>query len=1458
MAAASGVAALGRTTRRCRERSACLPLPARRVAAAQDRLAAGVEMSNRGLGAFIMPEQLVRRLPIAVSFLCLLLVGLSAHGQVELPHGQFFLNRDDLLVKVMGGQVGVKRTWYRNQWNFNRAWNPLQFTFDSLDGSVKAIVKNGDQFDKKGGLYAFGNRQVIQATASGYRWQNRSGNWIEYDSKGRIRSYGDRSNVRVNVLSDDQGRIVGAQDHFGTQVLWYEYQGGLVSAVRDAANRRVQYVYANGRLVKYFDLMGNAWLYNYNSSGHLTSITDPENQTTKVAYDASGRVSSIRDNDGRGADYRYDYDKSKRQYYVQETTVGGKILEMWYDADGMLVRSDINGQTVRAVLKDGRTYQVTGPRGTTSAVDYDEWDNPVKITYADGRSEQYTYDSTYSNVLDWRDEGGVIFKYDYDSRGRLTQATEAVGRPEQRIVQYGRDEYGNVTTVRRLADDPSAIAERSVEYDDRGNAIRFTDAEGKVTLYDYDVLSNLVSMTDARGKTWRREYDNRRRLTARINPLGDAFHFEYDRLGRPVRATNPNGESVSLVVNAAGDLLSVTDPAGNATTLTYGPDGERSAFKERSGASTVQQFDSEGRLRRIQEVGGSSFDFLYEDSTGKSTGALLAGVRGPTFTQKFLYDQRDRVIATQDWVGDTLERSARYEFDVAQNLSRYFDPEGKSSTSQYDAFNRLLTFVDPNQYQTRYTYDKRNNLVQLNDAADKVSRFEYDRENRLVKEVRASGQTFTYTYDAVGNLIERVDALGQIYRYAYDDAWRLISEEHLDASGALTKFIVYSYDQVGRLTAYDDGETTGSYRYDTVGRKIAETVNYGSFALSYAYAYYPNGQKKSFTAPDGVTYTYTYDAASRLDSVQLPVGAISFSAHRWSLPTKVSLPGGVVQSYEYDSLMRINQIDVKSLAGTSVYRLGLTYNKSGQITSRADDAGTLTYAYDNGYRLTDVSAGGQPLEHYTLDAVGNRLTDIGASRTWQYGDNHELMSVGAASFEYDANGDLVRRTDTSGVTRYIRDVAQRLVRVEDATGHVFARYYYDPYGRRLWKEAAGVRTYFQYADEGLTGEYNATGKQLAAYGYLADSTWGTAPLFIRRDGEYFFVHNNELGAPQKLTRLDGSVVWSARYSSFGQATISANSTVSINLRLPGQYYDGETGLHYNGMRYYDPILGRYIEADPIGLTAGTNLYLYANGNPINWIDPTGRAAAPALNPVTGEFVWVAATSVVRVAVGCWGNPWCVAGVATASIATYLWFHRNQAGIPFICIPDPPRIPGYGDDGPPTVDPGNTGPPGYGPNGSNAGPPDFGPPPYPAAPPAKPSPGGYGSDGAPPQNPSPPGYAPDVPPGINDPMMSENGENGEKSCRNPNGCTGKQDHRDKVGELADRARAEAKEGEQVLENKQVRGYDSRRKPDVQIVDEEGRTRQIYEAERYPDSKRNRDREAEYDRLGIPHETQGLVR
>jgi RHS repeat-associated protein len=108
----------------------------------------------------------------------------------------------------------------------------------------------------------------------------------------------------------------------------------------------------------------------------------------------------------------------------------------------------------------------------------------------------------------------------------------------------------------------------------------------------------------------------------------------------------------------------------------------------------------------------------------------------------------------------------------------------------------------------------------------------------------------------------------------------------------------------------------------------------------------------------------------------------------------------------------------------------------------------------------------------------------------------------------------------------------------------------------------------------------------------------------------YYAHTDHLGTPRKLTDGNAQVVWIAEYEPFGLASVSEDpdgdgTQIEFNLRFPGQYYDKYSGLNYNYFRDYDPTTGRYLQSDPIGLTAGPNTYAYVSGNPLTWFDPLG-------------------------------------------------------------------------------------------------------------------------------------------------------------------------------------------------------------------------------------------------------------
>ena len=241
-------------------------------------------------------------------------------------------------------------------------------------------------------------------------------------------------------------------------------------------------------------------------------------------------------------------------------------------------------------------------------------------------------------------------------------------------------------------------------------------------------------------------------------------------------------------------------------------------------------------------------------------------------------------------------------------------------------------------------------------------------------------------------------------------------------------------------------------------------------------------------------------------------------------------------------------------------------------------------------------------ETYTYDSLGNRLSAAAVSGNWLYNLNNELNSYGTTTLTHDANGNITKKSVASVDTTYVYDEADRMEEVTDDNGVVIAAYYYDPFGRRLWKNTGSGRTYYLYSDEGPIGEYDSSGTEIKTYGYTMGSQWGTNPLFQKVGSDYYWYHNDHQGTPQKITDTTGTVVWSATYDSFGKAT-TGTETITNNLRFPGQYCDTETGLHYNWNRYYDPETGRYMRVDPVG--EGLNLYLYVQNNPLRYIDPKG-------------------------------------------------------------------------------------------------------------------------------------------------------------------------------------------------------------------------------------------------------------
>ena len=565
---------------------------------------------------------------------------------------------------------------------------------------------------------------------------------------------------------------------------------------------------------------------------------------------------------------------------------------------------------------------------------------------------------------------------------------------------------------------------------------------------------------------------------------------------------------------------------------------------------------------------------------------------------KYVYNGLgQKVQQIEDQGGLSLVTSYSYYTDG--ELHTVTDAEQKVTTYTYDALGRVKTVQDALSQATGYTYDAAGNLRSLTDAKTQTSSFSYNGLGSITGDTRPMGQSTTYSYTESGKLEAKTGARGQRTEYLYEDGTNLLTDiYYFDENDVQSGHVSFSYER-GQLSGYDDGEISASYDYNAFGQKLSETVNYPDFSKTFSYTYDNSGQKRSFTMPDGDTVSYSYDDANQLSSVRVPgAGSVSYPSYTLGRPDSMSSPGDT-RSYAYDALARLEDLDSAS------FDASYSYDDAGNILTKTTGDGTYEYDYDDLYRLTDVTDPVSDDETYTYDAVGNRASASNTTGDIEHNANNELNLYGDISFDYDANGNLTAKTSASESWAYSDNVRNRLVRVEE-NDLLIAEYGYDPFGRRLWKEVDGERTYFLYADEGLVAEYDEEGVELRSYGYKPDSTWGTDPLWLKEGGEYYWYQNDDLGTPQKLVDSSGTVVWSAIYSAFGEASIDIE-TVTNNLRFPGQYYDEETGLHYNWFRYYDPEIGRYTKIDPIGFSGGEiNLYGYGRNNPIIFRDVDGR------------------------------------------------------------------------------------------------------------------------------------------------------------------------------------------------------------------------------------------------------------
>ena len=1013
------------------------------------------------------------------------------------------------------------------------------------------------------------------------------------------------------------------------------------------------------------------------SLGKAGTVIDPSGAsgtTQKLANIwGGGRVGRL-DSKGCTTSAATQYLREQRVFQVTHIDCRGNTTVTVSDLQGNVLNSTFNGQRTASTQWDGAYIQKsTDARGHTTTTSYDTNYQPLQITHPDGSAEKNTYEPIHGHKTSHTNQLGVITTWAYDSKGRVIEWVEAKGQPEQRTTRYQYDQWGQLTSTTRGAGDgkqADAITQ-TYTYDSAGNVTSTTNGQGNTTATSYDRRGAPTSRTDALNRTTTFSIDAAGRLTQSTDPLGHSTQLRYDARGRRTHTISPTGKTQTTRYDSEGRAAETLAPGqseGAGTRIEYDTAGQPIKTTSPGGLVMQTSYDTKGRISKKTDPAGNTISYEYGQD-GTPNADLLIAIQYPTYKETYQYDSQGRQTTVTQHLengqnGQTQTRTQSQTYDALGQRVASTDPAGNTTLYRYDALGRLVETIDSLNQSTQQSWDAQDQLTTVTDANGNTHRFDYDKAGRLIKEARPLGGAIQYSYDAAGQLTQRTDAGGNTRTYSYDTAGRMTLEEHRLQGSALDQRISRQYDNDGLLASYEQQDGAGnlissaSYTKDLQGRTTQSAITYGkvtgsgTIAFTLGQGFNADGQLASHTYPDGSPQSYGYDKG-RLSQVTLPnQSQISYGNYQWSAPGQVTTPGAT-KTLAYDALQRHTRIEVKNNNNQQLALKTYQYDLAGNITQIDSDLGTTQYGYDKLSRLTQATPDnnlkslGLPQEQYGYDPVGNRTSSGHQPGAWSYNADNQLTRYprtepfsGAApadtSVSFTAQGHTLQEKSGAWQRDYRYNAAERLI--ETSQNGQTTSYRYDPFGRRISKTAgsgaASTTTYFLYSDTGLLAEADSQGNLTKAYGFnpkaAQQGLWSTDPIWqanvngnslTNSTTSYHYLHTDHLATPILATDKAGNATWKGASEAFG-ATMPTIEATEMNLRFPGQYWDGETKTHYNFNRDYLPGVGRYIQSDPIGLDAGINQFAYANANPLSYFDSRGEYAQVCLaNPsACGAFL----------------------------------------------------------------------------------------------------------------------------------------------------------------------------------------------------------------------------------------------
>ena len=711
-----------------------------------------------------------------------------------------------------------------------------------------------------------------------------------------------------------------------------------------------------------------------------------------------------------------------------------------------------------------------------------------------------------------------------------------------------------------------------------------------------------------------------------------------------------------------------------AQTMRYDDDGNLVSV-ESPGLEEDTNTYSGGNLIQTVTGGNGTYEYTY-DTTYKHR---LKSVTNDLITQSMGYDASGNVTSTtlSGSGGKTISTSAAYGGSL-NRLTSITDATGATVTYGYgnvDAQMMALptSITDPNGTVTTSSYDSNYRVTQtgIANVAGLVYNYSGGNLNSVKRTNNASSeQTYSFTYDAFGNMTALKVGTQTLATYTYGAGNGLLMSQTY-ANGDSVSF---TYDNLGRTktATYSDGRVL-TYVYNGEGNLHSVTETNGSATVTYLYTYDSIGRLISSEQKDGSTTTLrthqTYNEYNQLKKQGWQMGSTGYSEEYTynsadgSLATMKTGVGNTL-TMGYDGLRRLSTVSGGPFNRTYTYRdissskttmqvsglsynlgsgmnFGYTYDDLGNIeTYTAPDGEVITYTYDAQGQL--LKAAGDTTYNYTYDTVGNILTANGHSYTYGNSNWKDLLTAyDGETITYDNSGNPISYYNG---TRWALtwDNGRSLTRaVSTSTAVDFT---YDLSGLRTSKTVGNVEHNYLYAGGKLMRE--SYGSNTLDFFYDANGT----PYALKYNGTVYYYVTNLQGDVVRIVDASGNTVASYEYDPYGKVISATGTLAEVNpIRYRGYYYDNETGLYYLQSRYYDPAIGRFVNADSlvdIRSSLGSNLYAYCLNNPSSMADDTGTLPFFAVTATIGAIVGAVVGGVAAAKAG--GNVLAGIGIGAAA------------------------------------------------------------------------------------------------------------------------------------------------------------------------------------------------------------------